>query len=68
MARLEEAQKRLEKALTRLETAAGGRSQPVDAESLKQAEARCARLEAREQEVARRLDAAIDRLRAVLGR
>lgn len=66
MARLEEAQKRLEKALARLEAAAGARGRPEDTAKLKEVEERCNRLEAREREVARRLDAAIERLRTVL--
>lgn len=73
MSRLEDAQKRLERALARLEAAAdqahrdnrsdddGELARALDAERR-----RSASLEAREREIGKRLDAAIGRLRAVL--
>lgn len=71
MARLEEAQKRLERALDRLDAAttrkrdAGG--VPADlSRALDDANRRQAALEARQREIGKRLDAAIGRLRAVL--
>jgi len=71
MARLEDAQKRLERALDRLEAAtvhkrdAGGA--PADlSEALDEAGRRQAALESRQREIGKRLDAAIGRLRAVL--
>lgn len=71
MARLQDAQKRLERALTRLEAAAAkprkaGGADNALASELEAAKRRCAMLEAREREVSKRLDAAIGRLRAAL--
>lgn len=73
MGRLEDAKGRLDRALARLETAA---QRPVDEAVLSSsadteaalavARAQCATLEAQSREVSNRLDAAIQRLHAIL--
>lgn len=64
MPRLDDAQDKLETALTKLEGALRDRSGP-EAE-LGEARARCARLEGETQAVSDQLDAAISRLRALI--
>ena len=71
MSRLEEAQQRLETALARLEAAAGGAGgAAAGSEELRREMAdtkrRYATLEAGTKEVSKRLDAAIDRIHAIL--
>jgi len=71
MSRLEEAQQRLETALARLEAAAGGAiDEAAGSESLRREAAAARRrydtLEAGTREVAKRLDAAIGRIHAIL--
>ncbi len=73
MGRLEEAKGRLDRALARLETVAqrpartGVPATDPDTEAaLAAARARCATLEAKSRDVSERLDAAIERLHAIL--
>jgi hypothetical protein len=65
MARLQEAQKRLEKALTQLEQATSAQASTMH-DDLAAAGRRCSMLEDRNRDVARRLDAAIERVRDIL--
>ena len=71
MSRLEDAQRRLEKALARLDAATERRRNGAPVSELRReldaTRERCATLEARERELARRLDSTIGRLRAILG-
>lgn len=65
MARLQEAQKRLDKALAHLEQATGGQNGALQAE-LTAVQNRCTVLEDSNRDVALRLDAAIERVREIL--
>ncbi len=65
MARLQEARQRLENALTRLEQATAARTGTGD-DDLAATSRRCTVLEDRNRDAARRLDAAIERVRAIL--
>ena len=68
MPRLDDAQDKLETALTRLEEALRDRSAPQPALEAErdEARARCARLEGETRAVSDQLDAAISRLRALI--
>lgn len=73
MGRLEEAKGRLDRALARLEGAAqrparetGPEPDPDVVAELTASQARCASLEAQSRDVSERLDAAIERLQAIL--